>query len=219
MSNVNEVVYQGIVDLLKQGKKAIGTLKSAKDKVAGIYTKGMELASTCQSFEVATATFEALVGDVPRNVDGLAVAIGGEPRKEPTKDGQTHKLPEALSTLKSAVLFAFEHGIPFHDDKGELISFTALRKIRTEMLQTERAEEAKAERAALTGIALARVEAVEGLARIATLVQGSSDETAIREVHSWASTMAAKLTPKPVKAPKVKKTKGADVAAELSKAA
>jgi hypothetical protein len=31
--------------------------------------------------------------------------------------------------------------------------------------------------------------------------------------------MAAKLTPKPVKAPKVKKTKGADVAAELSKAA
>lgn len=222
MSKVNEMVYQGLVAILKAGKKAVVAKKTAADKLNGIYASGMETASKCSSFEEATDTFEALCADVSKNVDGLGVAIGAQPRKEATKAGETHKLPEALSTLKSAVLFAFENGIALHDKEGKLISFTALRKMRSEILQQKREGEALAVRKSLTGIQLARVEAVEALARVATLIQGSADEAQCHAVIAWAASMQAKpVQPaKPADKPVRKsRAKAADVAADLAKAA
>lgn len=233
MSKVNVKVYGEFVQLFTQAAPVLATAKQAKEAKAGIYTNGMKIGSECADLAEATATFDALVHDIQCNVGGLAVKVGGQPRQETSKDGQTHKLPESVSTIKSAVLFAFENGIALLDKDGKPISFTALRKIRKEIGDAKKAADQQQAIASLSGVDKVRHDL---RVRVADLMTATSAMTVeqLSIVGSALDQLVVALSPpkadeptteepkaeKPKKARKGKaKGSNADVGDEMAKAA
>lgn len=226
MSKINESVYGKIVSLLKSAVVVLSSAKQAREQTNGMYNQGMTIGAECTDLAEATDTFDKVVHDVTHNVDGLGEACGAAKRDEVSKAGESHKVPASLSTVKSAVLFAFENGIAFKDKEGKTLTFTALRKIRTATLKGRKDAEVEAEARdilAKGGVDAARLMAHDALDRVRGLIPVLG-EGLLSSIVTWADG----FIPKPAAAPEVAKkaprkvrakAKGGDIATDLAKAA
>lgn len=179
VGNVDEQAYSELVKALKAAKTAGKHLDKARQEQDGVYNSCMAACVTLKSLADCNATLGAVSNDIWFNKDGLAKAVGAEPRDEVSSDGKKYKLPASFSTVKSVITFAFENNVsmikidekgkPVTDPEGNVIpkSYTELRKEKTAVQRQVKAKETEQQVAQLTGVNRARYELGVLLAAVA----------------------------------------------------
>jgi hypothetical protein len=143
--------YDLLVQMAKPAKQGERELAKAKEKIEGAYDLGMQAAVVCGSWEAFKPVIDRLEDNIRKNNDNMAVIFGAPKRDKADKKGNKYKIPFSVSTVKSRVKKAFEHGVSLTDEDGNARSYTSVKDELSAIAELER--EAKASEAAkeLTG--------------------------------------------------------------------
>lgn len=213
----NEAAYTELMETFARAPKIEAAMEKAQEQRTGYYDSVVHAGSLCASREEWEATDALVQYNITHNIDGAAKRVKAEPRDEATKDGAKFKMPRSITNALSVVRFAWENAIPFNykdkDGKDAVVSFSALRKARTQKLGADKEERAKH----LTGVARLRHESQQMLANIAKRLGEDLSEATIAGLHKSLRTVVASLEA-PAQAAKPSKARK-DVAEDLSEAA
>jgi hypothetical protein len=184
MATVNVVAFGLLVSMGKEAGPAAQARDEARAKLQGAYDLGVQAAIECGNVETFIATIEKLEDDIRHNRDRLAIRFKAKPRKEASDTGEKYLVPSSVSTVKAALKFAFEHGVPLVNSAGEPDTFGNIRKANA----ATRANLDKAKGATLKGDDLARWQIQHGaraLLEKAAKLEGADLAAAVKAIAPW----------------------------------
>lgn len=125
--SVNQKAFTLLVSMGAEAGPAIAKRDAMREKVQGAYDLGVQAAVECGDLATFRETIEKLEDDIRFNRDNLAVRFKAKKRKSESETGEKYLIPSSVSTVKAALIFSFEHGVPLVKD-GKPDTFGGIRK-------------------------------------------------------------------------------------------
>lgn len=152
-----------IIGSAKEAAAAGRALIKAQQKAQGAYTGtisvALEFTSDPDGFDEAMGE---LFDGIRANTDGLARRVSAAKAKK----GEAYVVPNALSAARSVIKGAFEFGVSFHDEDGEIRSFGGIRKDLRAAQQAEKDAERQPYEISRDLLVARLIEAAERLGKV-----------------------------------------------------
>jgi hypothetical protein len=190
-AQINQTAYTMLVTMATDAAKTAAEVSKAKDKLdaakekaKGPYDNAVEAAIACKTRAVFDATIGALMDNVRMNRGGLAVKLKAEKRDAVGKNGETHKVPGSISSAKTVLLFAMEHGVPLEID-GKPRAFSQIREENSHVRELDNEKKAAERKANAQGAEKALYAAEDAVRALLAALPAMSEDW-LNEVTAFA---------------------------------